>query len=131
MIDEMNDKPLILVVDDDELLCRSLSDNLTNAGYAVEIARDGTSGLDKALTLKPKLIILDYTMPDIDGLEVLKTLRADEWGQKVEVIFATNTYDMGVINVALGLSVHDYVLKVDTSLDQITELVRKYVPIKT
>lgn len=127
----MNDIHTVLVIDDDNLLSRSISDSLTQAGYSVEVASKGQEGLTYALEHKPRLIILDYQMPDINGLEVLKALRSDNWGKKVEVIFATNTYDMSVVNAALGLGVHDYVLKADTSLDQITELVRKYIPITT
>lgn len=123
------DTPTVLVIDDDKLLLQSLATRLKHEGYNVETAENGNDGLTYALEHKPGIIILDYQLPDIDGLEVLKSLRADEWGKRVEVIFATNTYDMAVINAALSLDVHDYVLKADTSLDQITELVRKYVHI--
>lgn len=125
----MSDIPTVLVIDDDKLLAGSISARLQEDGYNVEVAENGTTGLSFALEHKPRLIILDYQLPDIDGLEVLKELRADERGKKVEVIFATNTYDMGVVNAALSQDVHDYVLKADTSLDQIAELVRKYVHI--
>jgi CheY-like chemotaxis protein len=125
----MSDTPTILVIDDDKLLAGSIAERLKEEGYNIEVAENGTTGLSLALEHKPRLIILDYQLPDIDGLEVLKQLRADERGKKVEVIFATNTYDMSVVNAALSQDVHDYVLKADTSLDQIAELVRKYVHI--
>ena len=125
----MSDTPTILVIDDDKLLAGSIAERLREEGYNVEVAENGATGLSLALEHKPRLIILDYQLPDIDGLEVLKQLRADERGKKVEVIFATNTYDMSVVNTALSQDVHDYVLKADTSLDQIAELVRKYVHI--
>jgi CheY-like chemotaxis protein len=124
----MSTQNTILVIDDDALLLRSLADTLTKAGYAVLTASTGNEGLNLALSKKPNLIVLDYQMADMDGLELLKQLRTDEWGSKVEVIFATNTYDMAVINTALGYGVHDYVLKADISLDQITDLVKAYIP---
>lgn len=125
----MSTIPTILVIDDDKLLAGSIADRLKEEGYGVEVAGDGTTGLKFALEHAPRLIILDYQLPDINGLQVLEQLRADERGKKIEVIFATNTYDMSVVNAALSKDVHDYVLKADTSLDQIAELVRKYVHI--
>ena len=127
----MNSTPTILVIDDDPLLGRALTERLTAEGYRVVTASGGQEGLRQALELQPSLILLDYLMPDQNGLEVLRALRADERGKKLEVVFATNTYDPAVINDALGLDVHDYVLKADTSLDLIAELARKYVPLTT
>lgn len=124
-------KPTILVIDDEPMLGRALSDRLTEEGYDVKTASGGREGLALALELQPNLIFLDYKMPDMDGLEVLKALRADERGKKLEVAFATNTYDTVVINEALSLGVHDYILKADISLDLIAELARKYVPLET
>lgn len=124
-------KPTILVIDDEPMLGRALSDRLTEEGYDVKTASGGHEGLALALELQPNLIFLDYKMPDMDGLEVLKALRADERGKKLEVAFATNTYDTVVINEALSLGVHDYILKADISLDLIAELARKYVPLET
>ena len=122
-------KPIILVIDDDPTLGRALSERLIEEGYDVRTAQNGHEGLTLALELQPSLTFLDYKMPDIDGLQVLKALRADERGQKLEVAFATNTYDTIVINEALSLGVHDYILKADISLDLIAELARKYVPL--
>lgn len=119
--------PDILVVDDDDLLRKSLSDSLAEAGYRVIDAAGGQAGLTAALEHHPKLIILDYQMPDMNGTEVLEELRKDEWGKSVEVVIATNIYDVAVVNSVLQQNVHDYVLKADVSLEQIVELAKKYV----
>lgn len=119
--------PDILVVDDDNLLRRSLVDSLKAVGFNVIEASGGKPGLDAALEQHPKLILLDYQMPDMNGAEVLTELRKDEWGKSVEVIIATNIYDVSVVNTVLQQNVHDYVLKADVSLDQIVELAQKYV----
>ena len=123
----MHNDSLILVADDDGLLARSLSDALTSEGYKVLVTHDGKSALETALAKHPKLILLDYQMPEMTGLEVLKQLRDTDEGKDIEVVFTTNTYDTSVINEALELGVHDYVLKADISLDQIVELVKKYL----
>lgn len=119
--------PDILVVDDDDLMRKSLTDSLTQAGFRVIEAAGGQAGLTAALEHHPKLIILDYQMPDMNGAEVLAELRNDDWGKKVEVIIATNIYDVSVVNSVLQQNVHDYVLKADVSLEQIVELVKKYI----
>jgi len=124
----MAEKPTILVIDDDGLLLKSLSGMLSTKGYHVETASDGQTGLSLAVDKKPALIILDYQMPGMDGLELLQQLRQNEAAQSIEVIFATNTYDTSVINNALSLGVHDYILKSDSSLEQIADLVNQYVP---
>lgn len=117
----------ILVIDDDNALRSAIAKHLSGAGYTVMEASNGREGLDLALKHHPALIFLDYQMPDMDGLAVLKELRQDEWGKKAEVIFDTNGYDTAIVYEALASGVHDYVLKADTSLDQILELARKYV----
>lgn len=124
----MAEKSKILVIDDDGLLLKSLSDMLDKKGYDVDTAGDGETGLKLALDKKPALIILDYQMPGMDGLTMLQQLRQSDGAQSIEVIFATNTYDTSVINTALSLGVHDYILKSDSSLEQIAELVNQYVP---
>lgn len=125
----MTDAPHILVIDDDDTIRNGIASHLAEAGYTVKTAPNGTEGLAMALELHPALIFLDYQMPDIDGLSVLKQLREDEWGARAEVIFDTNGYDTAVVYEALASGVHDYVLKSDTSLDQILELAQKYVTI--
>ena len=125
----MSDTLHILVIDDDDSLREAIVKHLTGAGYTVMNAPNGEEGLKLALEHKPKLLFLDYQMPGMDGLEVLRKLREDEWGAKAEVVFDTNGYDTSVVYEALANGVHDYVLKADTSLEQILELARKYVTI--
>lgn len=126
----MTHTPLILVVDDDGLLQKALADMLLKRGYAVATANNGEEGLKLALEKQPALILLDYQMPILDGMQTLERIRADERGKKIEVVFSTNTYDTTVINRALALGVHDYILKSDSSLEQIADLVGKYAPIQ-
>jgi CheY-like chemotaxis protein len=121
----------VLVIDDDDLLRRSLADKLGDAGFKVADAHDGESGLQIALETHPQLIFLDQQMPGLSGIDMLKELRSDEWGKDVEVVFATNLYDPQIINEAIANGVHDYVLKADVTLEQIVELAKKYVPLES
>ncbi len=66
----------ILVIEDDERIVRFLQRALSYEGHTVEVALDGETGLEKALQNPPDLIILDWMLPGMDGLEVLRRLRA-------------------------------------------------------
>lgn len=82
-------KKKILIVDDNPINLRILADYLEAFGYTVLVARDGRSGLEKAQYAQPDLILLDVMMPDIDGFETCRLLKAEEATQAIPVIFMT------------------------------------------
>jgi len=69
-------QPRILVVDDDSRIAAAVQRALLYEGYAVEVAGDGRGALDKAATQPPDIVVLDLMLPDIDGIEVCRRLRA-------------------------------------------------------
>ena len=71
-------KPLALVADDDEDILALVSLGLQKAGYAVVAAADGRKALEAVRERKPDLAIVDVRMPEVDGLEVIRQIRADE-----------------------------------------------------
>jgi two-component system response regulator MprA len=82
----MNAQPQILVVDDDGSITASVRRALVYEGYRVEVSHDGRGALDKALERSPDLVILDVMLPDIDGMEVCRRLRA---GGDVPILMLT------------------------------------------
>ncbi len=82
----MKGKTKILVVDDEISVSRFVRHSLEANGFSVVEAYNGKDGLQRAVEDRPELVILDYGLPDITGIEVLKKLR--EWS-KVPVIFLT------------------------------------------
>ncbi len=80
-------KHRVLVVDDDEFITDLLSTSLRFLDFEVETASSGFAALDAAASFRPDIVLLDVTMPDIDGFEVCRRLRAD--GDQVPVIFLT------------------------------------------
>ena len=120
--------PTILIIDDDVMLSGMLANALKDAGYSVLEAADGQAGLQIAMNEHPSLAIIDYKLPDIDGLELIKTIRADEWGKVVPLILSTNVYEVEVMNAVMQLGVQDYILKADVDLQEIIRLVGSYVP---
>ena len=77
----------ILIVDDTPLNLRLLNTILTNAGYMVRAAANGPAALQAAQSLPPDLVLLDITMPQMDGYEVCTRLKADPHTRDVPVIF--------------------------------------------
>lgn len=79
----------ILIVDDDPDLVEAVSIILESKGYAVAAAYGGVEGLAKAKSESPDLIVLDVMMPDKDGYEVCKELKADEQYRSIPILLLT------------------------------------------
>lgn len=107
----LSPKSTILVVDDspDNLMLLS---NLLKANYKVKVANSG----EKALKIvhsehKPDLILLDILMPEMDGYETLRRIKADQETKDIPVIFLTALTDAEDEKVGLGLGASDYITK--------------------
>ncbi len=85
----MNEAPLVLVADDDEDIVALVRLRLERAGLAVVVARDGESALAAARERRPRVAVLDVSMPGLDGLEVVRRLRADEATRGTGLILLT------------------------------------------
>jgi PAS domain S-box-containing protein len=83
----------ILIIDDEPALRAALGDLLAVEGYDLTLASSGLEGLKKAAELIPDLVLLDVKMPDIDGFEVCRRLRADPLLSDVPVIMVTSLVD--------------------------------------
>jgi len=79
----------ILVVDDEEDLADTLESLLRAQGYKVYKVYDGRSGLRAARELHPDLVLMDYELPELDGLEVIQRLRQDETTRGIPVLLTT------------------------------------------
>ena len=99
---------LVLVIDDDPAQRDLLSRFLTREGFGVATAADGRAGLAMARTLRPRAILLDVMMPQMDGWSVLTAIKADPDLARTPVIMASFVNEPALAN-ALGAD--DYVLK--------------------
>lgn len=79
----------ILLVEDNEMNRDMLSRRLTRNGYEIVIAVDGQEGVDKALSEKPSLILMDMSLPVIDGWEATRRVKADPATRGIPVIALT------------------------------------------
>lgn len=104
----MNDKPRILVVDDEPQLTRVLRTGLKSRGYDVRAAADGLSAFETFSDWRPQLVITDLAMPDMDGLELCRRLRAIS---EVPIIVLSAKGEEKTKVEALDLGADDFVTK--------------------
>lgn len=102
-------QPLIYVVDDDEAIRRSLSFMLKTSGFAVQSFSGGILFLKEAAGLEQGCVLLDVRMPDMDGLEVQRELRAR--GVLLPVIIMTGHGDVGMAVAAMKAGATDFIEK--------------------
>ncbi|MCG2634044.1 MAG: response regulator [Gammaproteobacteria bacterium] len=79
----------ILLVEDNEMNRDMLSRRLKRKGYEVEIAVDGRQGVEMARNLMPDLVLMDMSLPIMDGWEATRTLKADDSTKQIPVIALT------------------------------------------
>lgn len=82
----------VLLVDDNPVVIAVYRSGLSMAGFSVDTASDGQAALDRAASVTPEAIVLDMMLPVVDGVEVLRRVRADPILQHVPVIVFSNSY---------------------------------------
>lgn len=95
----------IFIVDDDQFVTTLYRTRLSNEGYCVEIANSGSGALEKLNTIVPDLIILDLNMPGMNGVDVLKQIRARPDTADCPVIIFSNGYVQDLVDQAMSLRV--------------------------
>lgn len=99
----------VLVVEDEKSIASALERGLGSAGFAVDVAPNGTEGLFKASTRPYDVVLLDVMLPGMSGYEVLKRMRAEEnWAPVLMVTAKDGEYD---IADALDIGADDYLVK--------------------
>jgi two-component system KDP operon response regulator KdpE len=98
----------IMIIDDEPQMRRLLQVALTAHGYEIREAETGREGIDQAAVFHPDLIVLDLSLPDLDGIEVIKQLR--EWTQTPVIILSVREQESDKI-AALDAGADDYVTK--------------------
>jgi len=105
----MKPKTRVLVVDDDAAFRRVLAGELERAGYDVTAAASGQEAIARAKDLEPHLVLLDLRLPDMSGLDVLKSIRDRCAGSDVIVLTGHGSIDTAIESIRIGA--FDYVAK--------------------
>jgi DNA-binding response OmpR family regulator len=101
----------VLIVDDDPDIQQLVRYNLSQAGFEVSTAETGRVALDLVQRHPPDLIILDLMLPDVDGMEVCRTLRQRENSRRIPVVMLTARGDEIDRVIGFELGADDYVMK--------------------
>ena len=114
----------ILVVEDETKLARFVELELSYEGYQVSVSHDGLSGLTAAREFHPDLLVLDWMLPGLSGLEICRRLRAT--GDKVPIILLTAKDEICDRVVGLDAGADDYLIK-PFSIEELLARIRAHL----
>lgn len=114
----------ILIIEDEANLARFIELELTCEGYQVSIAHDGLTGLTQARESSPDLILLDWMLPGLEGVEVCQRLR--DTGERVPIIFLTAKDEISERVRGLDAGGNDYVVK-PFSIEELLARIRAHL----
>ena len=100
-----------LVVDDSKVIRKVARHILETLDFAVDEAVDGRDALDQCAKCPPDVILLDWNMPVMSGMEFLRALRGTETGRHPKVVFCTTENGSGHIRAAIEAGADEYVMK--------------------
>ncbi|MBB5618100.1 response regulator [Microcella frigidaquae] len=101
----------VLVCEDEPDILALIATRLEREGYDVITAADGDEGLRKALEHRPELLLLDWMMPGLSGLEVCTALRAHPEASRTRVLMLTARAQQSDIDAAFAAGVDDFIIK--------------------
>lgn len=117
----------VAIVEDDQAISQMYRIKFEGEGYEVETAENGKLGLKLAQDMKPDIILLDLMMPEMNGDEMLRKLRASSWGKDMKVVILTNMGEQEIPEEVKKMGVEAVILKADMTPRQVAELVNTHV----
>ena len=118
----------VLLVEDDRVVAEMYRMALMRAGYDVHVAGDGLAGLETATAKPLDFAFLDIRMPRMDGLELLRHLRANGSTRELPVVMLTNFDDASQLNASLRLGAKQYVVKTTVLPADLPAIVARWLP---
>ena len=100
-----------LIVDDSKVIRKVARHILETLDFAVDEAEDGRQALDRVEASLPDVILLDWNMPVMSGMEFLRALRQNEYVVQPKVVFCTTENDIAHIRAAIAAGADEYVMK--------------------
>lgn len=117
----------ILVVDDEPALRELIGQMLEIGGYAVQEARDGEEALDMIDETPPDAVILDVMMPEMDGITVCKTLRANQATVNLPIVMLSGKTQREAVNEGLAAGANKYLCK-PASFEELMDSLNEVLP---
>jgi len=120
-------KTKILIVEDEESLLFLYSIKLEQSGYEVIKASNGQEGFSLAKKELPNLILLDILMPEVDGYEMLASLKKDKATKNIPAIIFSNLSQKDEIEKGLKLGAKDFIIKTSITPRELEDKVKEYL----
>ena len=118
----------IMVVDDDEDFTKLYKSTLSAAGYEVSIVNKSTAAVEMAYLVKPDIFVLDLMMPELDGFQLCRMLKADPLFKRTPVIIVTALNDEDNKRIAFGAGANSYLGK-PFRVDDLKEMIKELLDI--
>ncbi len=115
----------ILLIEDDPFLIEIYTTKLKEAGFSIEVARDGKEGLRKIKEKRPDLLVLDIVLPQIDGWEILKQIKEKIGFKDLKVVILSNLGQKNEVEKGLKLGATKYLIKAHYTPSEVIEEVKK------
>jgi len=96
-------------------------------GYAVDVAGDGITALEKAKTIRPDIVFLDLRLPKLDGLAVLERLRADTSTAAIPVVILSNWNEKELVERGVSLGALDHLIKSQTTPARLSQRLKDWL----
>jgi len=122
-----SDNAVILIVEDDDLLSTMYKTKFESEGFKVIVAGDGLAGFEMAKKHLPKVILLDVMLPKLSGTDLLAQLKKAGELSKIPVVMLSNLSSEETIREAEGRGAQEYVVKANSTPQQIVDIVKKYL----
>ena len=121
----------VLIVDDDNFLLDMYSLKFRESGFLVEVAKGGSEALEKAKAMNPDVILLDIVMPQLDGFEVLRSLKKEKYAEGAIIVILTNLGQKEDVERGLALGANDYIIKAHFTPSEVVNKVKSLLAKKS
>jgi DNA-binding response OmpR family regulator len=118
-------KPKIAIIEDDLAISQMYRLKFEAEGYEVATAENGKVGLNLIKDFRPDIVLLDMMMPQMNGDEVLRQMRGEDWGKDMIVLILTNMGKEEASKSLESLGVHSYIVKAEMTPKQVAERVKQ------
>jgi len=118
---------VLLIIEDEEAVAEMYATYFKQAGYAVDVAHEGTEGFTKMVSKRPSLVLMDIVMPGMGGEEVVEKAKHDPVTKNIPIVMLTNYSDSVELKNAMRQGATDYIVKSEVTPKQVVEKVQKYL----
>lgn len=120
----------IAIIEDDPVISQMYRMKFEADGFDVQLANNGKRGVALVETYNPDIILLDLSMPEMNGVDALTIIRKNKWGRDVPVIILTNLGVEESPKQLKTLNVHSYIVKAELTPRQVVQSVKDALEIK-